>query len=87
MTIVSEWVKGVWDSDFTDVSGIDEDVILETEPATVLVYLVELTSCLNHWTKHEEGDGEGNTCCIDDYTFSLIGQCMIYLLYKDDFDL
>ncbi|XP_052213027.1 condensin-2 complex subunit D3-like isoform X2 [Dreissena polymorpha] len=79
-----EWVKGVWDSDFTDVSGIDEDVILETEPATVLVYLVELTSCLNHWTKHEEGDGEGlwSVLVENDISLKTLQAYLAYLLIR-----
>ncbi|WAR03163.1 CNDD3-like protein [Mya arenaria] len=40
--ISEDWVKGVWESDFTDVSGMDEDVILDWDPGQILPALASM---------------------------------------------
>ncbi|XP_052797938.1 condensin-2 complex subunit D3-like [Mya arenaria] len=47
--ISEDWVKGVWESDFTDVSGMDEDVILDWDPGQILPALASMVKLLKGW--------------------------------------
>jgi len=61
--IFSDWVKDVWDSDFTDVTGIDADIITDTDPSFLLNTLQKITDELNNWIdKNDDEEGDKHFC-------------------------
>ncbi|XP_053384703.1 condensin-2 complex subunit D3-like [Mercenaria mercenaria] len=52
-----EWVKSVWESDFTDAENINEEVFLDTDSSTLIETLDSILACLDHWIDDEIDEG------------------------------
>ena len=55
--IFTEWSKGVWDSDFTEIDTIDDTIVEELNWSEIIPTLYRLGKVLDHWVKNESEEG------------------------------
>ena len=55
--LITEWVKSVWDSDFTEGEELQDDVLKELDSAALIEALHRLGKNLTHWLTDDTDEG------------------------------